>query len=128
VSKAPPIEVMLDAAWTAIVPLLSRLGGYGPAHLSVRIATTKTTHGLVLGQVAYPLGRPPASDTFYSKLGEVTQMDRLVEVDGVDPAIETSLARELKRAGGMIEDEPGVGTGQREQGPGTSGSGLAFAS
>ncbi len=33
-------------------------------------------------------------------------MDRLVEVDSVDPAIVTSLARELKRAGGMIEDEP----------------------
>lgn len=111
VSQSPAIEEMVGAAWEAIVPLLGRLGGYGPAHLTTMIATTKSTQSLVRGQVAYAPGRPPRPDTLYANLDATTKMDRVVDSDAVDPEIVASLGREVRRAAGMIEDEPDPETG-----------------
>jgi hypothetical protein len=103
---APQPEVMIEALWRPIIPIAARLGGYGPTQLTVMVGVTKTRESVVQGQVAHAPGRPPPDSSLYSRLGETTQMDRVVDLSEPDEAVVAGLGRELRRAAGEIEDEP----------------------
>ncbi len=105
VAQAPSPGEMIAALWRVIVPLCSRLGGYGSSQLSVVIAVTKTSQSIVTGQIAHSPGRPPPDDSLYSKLGEATQADRAVDLADPDNEVVVSLDREIRRAAGEIQDE-----------------------
>lgn len=105
VAQAPPPGEMIAALWRVIVPLCSRLGGYGPSQLSVVIAVTKTSRAIVRGQSAHSPGRPPPDDSLYSHLGETTAAGRVVDLTDPSDRVVASLDREIRRAAGEIQDE-----------------------
>ena len=105
VAQAPPPGEMIAALWRVIVPLCSRLGGYGPSQLSVVIAVTKTSRAIVRGQIAHSPGRPPPDDSLYSHLGEATAAGRAVDLTDPSDGVVASLDREIRRAAGEIQDE-----------------------
>jgi hypothetical protein len=100
--NAPPLDLIIESCWEAMIPLVKRLGGYGSAQLTLLVDTTDRDDnlGFVVGR------RRPPEGTLYSGLSGLTRLDRVCDSDSVDTAIVQSLAREVKRAAGIIEDEP----------------------
>jgi hypothetical protein len=86
----PDFDALLRAAWSEVVTLVARLGGYGPAYLAVRVAATD----------AAPV------QSLYARLPATVGMGRVVSVGEPDDDVIASLSREVERAGGGISDEP----------------------
>lgn len=96
--------------WREAVPLVERLGGYGPAMLTLAIHATQDEKLPVPRQaMKTPPPPPPPKGTLYSKLREETWARRWVSVG--EPAssdVLGSLQREIQRSAGIIvaESEP----------------------
>jgi hypothetical protein len=95
--------------WREIVPLVQQLGGYGPAHLTVRIDVSPDrpkTMSVVQEGVAFDPPPPPPPSTLYARMEEHTRMGRSVNVAEPDLDIFAGLQRELHRAAGQESWEP----------------------
>src|SRR3954453_23126735 len=83
VLNAPPLELMIESWWEALVPLVKHLGGYGSAQSTLLIDTTERDDNL-----GFWVGkRRPPEDTLYSGLSGLTRLDRVCDSASVDTAI-----------------------------------------
>lgn len=88
-SRDPPgFDLLLRTAWRELASIVDGLGGYGPAHLAIGIEASATGSGL------------------YPRLPSPTWIGRTVNVGEPDEEVVASVEREVKRAGGVIADEP----------------------
>lgn len=85
----PDFEELVRIAWREVALLVERLGGYGPAHMTVAIASVQ-----------------PSGQVLYGSLPVETRMDRHVGVGEPSEEVIASLRREAGRAAGLISDEP----------------------
>jgi Putative DNA-binding domain len=99
-------EALIVRFWTQAAEITQRLGGYGPAFLSVRVVVAKSGKEEVVGQEVRIAGRPPPNGTVYARLPALTTMGRLLDVAEPSELVIQSLGRELQRAGGLRADEP----------------------
>jgi hypothetical protein len=100
-------EVVIERCWKQAAEITDRLGGYGPACLSVRVVVAKSGEVEVVGQEARIAGRPPPRGSIYAGLPTLTTMSRLLDVVEPDQSTIESIGRELQRAAGRRADEPG---------------------
>jgi hypothetical protein len=102
--------------WQQIVPLVQRLGGYGPAQLTVGLyaAQDRSNDPVTKLQVEHGMEPPPAptppNHTLYAKLQREREREtwirRWVNVDEPDAAMLGSIQREVQRAAGIESHEP----------------------
>lgn len=105
------MEKVVLPGWREVVPLVERLGGYGPAHLSVCVhATQEYESPLNLPPLPHrdapEMPLPPQGTIFRQLREERTWMGRHLAVE--PPSTDTlgSLQRELQRAAGIESFEP----------------------
>lgn len=93
-----PFDQIVGRGWREIAALVARLGGYGPAHLTIGIDVPTRPAS----------SRPdPPRGTFYARLPQgTTWIERAVSVDAPSDDVLASIERELRRAGGEVSDEP----------------------
>jgi hypothetical protein len=108
-STADP-EALIAQCWEIGSKINARLGGYGPAYLSVRVVVAKSGEVEVVGQQARAAGRPPPPGTLYARLPALTIVGRLLDTAEPDSAVVESIGREIQRSGGRRADEPGLTT------------------
>lgn len=96
--------------WNEIVPLVERLGGYGPARLTVGMYAAPD-HPENMPHVASPGTAiqpppPPPKHSVYAKLAQHTRMRRWTSVGEPTTDMLGSLQREFQRASGQESWEP----------------------
>jgi hypothetical protein len=99
-------EPLIEQFWAQAAEITQRLGGYGPAYLSVRVVVAKSGAEEVVGQEVRIAGRPPPNGTVYARLPTLTTMGRLLDAAEPNQVVLESLGRELQRAAGFRADEP----------------------
>jgi schlafen family protein len=113
VGEVPAGSIAFDEfvapACRAVVPLVARLGGYGPAHLTlVARRAPKPTDGMIDGRFVAAEQQPQPPSGFFGKLpeGNGTVIGRWVSVDEPSGDVLASIRRELERAAGRASFEP----------------------
>jgi hypothetical protein len=100
---------IVKPAWEAVVPLVERLGGYGSAHLGVRVYAAPDLPRLMpllRNDAAVDRPPPPPKGTLFARMPEHTLIGRLTTVTDPDPDMLGSVCRELRRAAGREAWEP----------------------
>ena len=103
-------EQVVLPGWTEVVPLVQRLGGYGPAQLTVGIYAAPAPPPDALDgedkDANEPPPPPPPKHSLYARLSQHTRLRRWTTV--AEPMTEMlgSLERELQRASGQESWEP----------------------
>jgi hypothetical protein len=93
--------------WNECATLIDRLGGYGPARLTVGVHATQPARIAVPGVLLKsPPPKPPPRGTPYAGLPEETWIRRPVRVAEPDEEVLDGIARELQRAAGIESLEP----------------------
>lgn len=103
-----PDEVVLPA-WREVAALVPRLGGYGPAQLTLGVYASPVRPAgqpVVHGDAAGAPPPPPPEGTLYRRLQEHTWIRRRVSVAEPTTDMLGSLQRELQRASGIESFEP----------------------
>jgi hypothetical protein len=113
-------EVVLPA-WREIVPLVERLGGYGPAHLTLvaRRApepTEEIIDGAFIAREQQP--QPPKGTIFEKLLEGDTLIGRWVSVEEPTHDVLSSMRREFERAAGRSALEAEEPTTAKPEGAG----------
>ena len=102
---------LVQPAWSQVAPLVARLGGYGPAQLTVGVFTApdvpQSMPHLRLGAAVDP-PPPPTPDSLFHGLPEYTWIRRWVTVAEPSAAMLDRLEREFHRAAGQESFEPEV--------------------
>jgi hypothetical protein len=99
----PTVETAVQRGWREVVPLVERLGGYGPAHLSLLYVVTQPRTDIDVPRDAQPL---PMGDRLLSRLPGETWIRRQLSVSPPAGDDIGSIQRELQRAAGIESDEP----------------------
>ncbi|MDQ3740085.1 MAG: hypothetical protein M3320_09650 [Actinomycetota bacterium] len=94
------------AGWRECVQLLERLGGYGPAHLTLGISVAQPEPPSKEDEHRPPAPPPPDRGTLYAKLREETWVRRRVSVAEPDSDTLGSIQREVQRAARIESSEP----------------------
>jgi hypothetical protein len=100
---------VVKPTWEAVVPPVERLGGYGSAHLAVRVFAAPDlprSMPLVRDGVAIDRPPPPPKGTLFARMPEHTLIGWWTTVADPDPALLASVCRELRRAAGREAWEP----------------------
>ena len=105
------VDEFVRPGWREIVPLVERLGGYGPAHLTLAVRRApEPTDGFIDGKFLAEGYRPqpPKPASLFAKLpvGDGTYIERWTQVAPPSNDVLGSLQRELERAGGRLSYEP----------------------
>jgi hypothetical protein len=110
ITNVSVIEQVVLPGWREVVPLVERLGGYGPAHLTLLVKRAsepkENVGGAFVAVESQP--QPPPPGTLFAQLpeGEPTRVARWVGVEQSSPAVLGSMHRELQRAAGIGSLEP----------------------
>ena len=104
-------DEVVRPGWRELAPLVERLGGYGPAHVTLMVRTAPPHgDGKIDGKFVAPEVRPqpPPQGTVFGRLpqGDDTVIARWVSVEQPSDGVLASMQREFERAAGRPSFEP----------------------
>jgi hypothetical protein len=104
-------DEVVRPGWRELAPLVERLGGYGPAHLTLMVRTAPPHgDGKIDGKFVAPEVRPqpPPQGSVFGRLrqGDDTVIARWVSVEQPSDGVLASMQREFERAAGRPSFEP----------------------
>lgn len=107
VTELAAVDQVIVPGWREAASLVERLGGYGPAHLTVGVHASQPLKVQVPRELMKaPPPPPPPAGTLYAQLPVSTRMGRVVSVAEPSSDVQASLHRELQRAAGIEAFEP----------------------